>query len=332
MIGPPNASCSGCSAAAAISAAEPARPGRGVVVEEAEEVGRGGRDRGVARGVEPARLAVGEVARAVLLGQRARLGVLRVVLDHDQLGAVLLGLGRGGGERDREIVAAPARRDQDRGGWGHPGELMGATTAASGARLRTTRKPAHGGEEQEQRDGQVGARRLGPAAFVATGLLSASVTALSTDLAGGSLFLAAGVRAGVAAGVLLGLRRRRGGRADAAGVAAGVLAVRLGVAACVARGRARRRGGRCARRRCGGRARRLRRRRCGAARLLARIDRRRDLAPSSSGARGPRQNGAARGGVRLRSAARAASASALYALAVAAERVDRGARRRPHRW
>ena len=74
-----------------------------------------GRDRGVAGGVEPARLAVGHVARAVLGGERLGLGVGRVVLDHDQLGAVLGRLGRRGGERHRQVVAPPAGRDEDRG-------------------------------------------------------------------------------------------------------------------------------------------------------------------------------------------------------------------------
>jgi hypothetical protein len=100
--------------------AEPAGPRLGVVVEEAQEVGGGGGDRRVAGGVEPARLALRHVARAVLGRERLGLRVRRVVLDHDQLGAVLGRLRRRGRERDRQVVAPPAGRDQDRGGRGHP--------------------------------------------------------------------------------------------------------------------------------------------------------------------------------------------------------------------
>ena len=99
--------------------AEPARPRLGVVVEEAQEIGLRERDRRVARRIEPARLAVGLVAGAVLRRELLRLRVGGVVLDDDQLGAVLGGLRRGGGQRDREVVAPAAGGDEDGGGRGH---------------------------------------------------------------------------------------------------------------------------------------------------------------------------------------------------------------------
>ena len=79
----------GVPAAAAISA--PSQPGHASASSSRKQRRSElrGRDRGVARGVEPARLAVRDVARAVLRGERLRLGIRRVVLDHDQLGAVL---------------------------------------------------------------------------------------------------------------------------------------------------------------------------------------------------------------------------------------------------
>ena len=132
--------------------AEPARPRLGVVVEEAQEVRLRGRDRGVAGRVEPARLAVRDVARAVLGGERLGLGVGRVVLDHDQLGAVLGRLGRRRGERDGQVVAALARRDQDRGGRGHRAELRLALRAE---RLAHGEEARGAGEEQQQRERQV---------------------------------------------------------------------------------------------------------------------------------------------------------------------------------
>ena len=106
--------------------AEPAGPRLGVVVEEAQEVGLRQRDRGVARRVEPARLAVGRVARAVLGGELRRLRVGRIVLDHDQLGAVLGGLRRGRGQRDGEVFAPAPGGDEDGGNRGHRRRSLGS--------------------------------------------------------------------------------------------------------------------------------------------------------------------------------------------------------------
>ncbi len=69
--------------------------------------------------LRPLRLAMRDVAGAVLLRELLRFWVGGVVFDDDELGAVLGCLRRRGGERDREVVAPPARRDQDRGGRGH---------------------------------------------------------------------------------------------------------------------------------------------------------------------------------------------------------------------
>ena len=87
--------------------AEPAVPDVDVVVEEAEQVARGGVDRGVARDVDAALLAERDVARAVPLGDGLGRGVARVVLDDDQLGPVALGLAGGRGQRDGQISGRP---------------------------------------------------------------------------------------------------------------------------------------------------------------------------------------------------------------------------------
>ena len=54
----------------------------------------------------------GEVARAVALGEGARSRDRRIVLDHDHLRAAGAGLGRDGGQRHREVLAAAAGRER----------------------------------------------------------------------------------------------------------------------------------------------------------------------------------------------------------------------------
>ncbi len=100
---------------------EPAGPDLDVVVEEAEQFAPRGRDRRVAGDVDAARAPERDVARAVSLRQRRGGGVLGVVLDDHDLGAVRGGLRRDGRERDLEVREPRARREQDRGGRGHRG-------------------------------------------------------------------------------------------------------------------------------------------------------------------------------------------------------------------
>ena len=66
---------------------------------------------------------MGDVACAVLRGERLRLPVRGVVLDDDQLRTVLGRLARRRGERDGEVVTALPRGDEDRRGGGHRGSL-----------------------------------------------------------------------------------------------------------------------------------------------------------------------------------------------------------------
>src|SRR4051794_15971278 len=94
---------------------QPAGPDLHVVVEEADELALGRVQRRVARGVEPARGAVGEIARAEARGEGGGLGVVRVVLHHEDLAPAGGGLRRHGGERDREIGAPAPGGEADRG-------------------------------------------------------------------------------------------------------------------------------------------------------------------------------------------------------------------------
>ena len=94
--------------------------------EEAEQLPGCGVDRGVARDVDAARLAVGEVAAAVRSHQPLRLRVLRVVLHDHDLGAVRGRLRADRRERHREVLAAPAGREQQRGGRRHAPESLGS--------------------------------------------------------------------------------------------------------------------------------------------------------------------------------------------------------------
>jgi hypothetical protein len=96
-----------------------AGPRLDVVVEEAQQLARGRVQRRVARHVDPARRAVREVAAAVGGDEPLGLGVGGVVLDHHDLRPVLGGLGRDGGERDRQVVAPAAGREQEGGGRAH---------------------------------------------------------------------------------------------------------------------------------------------------------------------------------------------------------------------
>ena len=104
--------------------AEPTVPDVDVVVEEAEQVARGGVDGGVARDVDAALFAERDVARAVPLGDGLGRGVAGVVLDDDQLGPVALGLAGGRGQRDGQIIGPAAGGEEDRRGRGHAGSEL----------------------------------------------------------------------------------------------------------------------------------------------------------------------------------------------------------------
>ena len=56
-------------------------------------------------------------------GDRGWIGGIAVVPEQRRHGVGRLG--RGGGQRHRQVVAAPARRDQDRGRWGHRRRSLG---------------------------------------------------------------------------------------------------------------------------------------------------------------------------------------------------------------
>jgi hypothetical protein len=62
---------------------------------------------------------VGQIAAAVTGHQPLGLRIGGVVLHDDQLGAVLGDLRGHGGQRHGEVVAAAARRDEERGGRSH---------------------------------------------------------------------------------------------------------------------------------------------------------------------------------------------------------------------
>ena len=94
---------------------EPRRPDLHVVVQEAQELRRRRVDRRVPRGVEPPRLAVGDIPGSVSSGEPLRRGIGRVVLDDDHLGAVRGRLRGDGREGDSKVVAPAPRREQDRG-------------------------------------------------------------------------------------------------------------------------------------------------------------------------------------------------------------------------
>jgi hypothetical protein len=102
---------------------EPAFVHLDVVVDEDEQLARGRGGAGVAGGVEPARLAQGQVARAEAPGQ---LGVARegAVVDDDHLGARTRGLGEHRGQRHLEVGGAVAGGDDDRGGRWHHSERV----------------------------------------------------------------------------------------------------------------------------------------------------------------------------------------------------------------
>ena len=114
-IGPVRtATSSGHAAAAPEQGVEPARAHLDVVVDEAHELGVGGLQRGVARGVQAARRGVGEVARAVALGGRAR-RLVGPVVDDEHLGTRRAGLRDDRRQRDLEIGGPALGRDGDGG-------------------------------------------------------------------------------------------------------------------------------------------------------------------------------------------------------------------------
>jgi hypothetical protein len=91
-----------------------------VVVDEHQELGVRRGDGAVARGVEPARRVMGDVAHAVPGGHGPR-GGPRAVVDHGDPHAAGSGLRADRRQRYVEVARAVARGDDDLGGGRHLG-------------------------------------------------------------------------------------------------------------------------------------------------------------------------------------------------------------------
>jgi hypothetical protein len=98
---------------------QPARPYLDVVVEEAQQLGRGRLDGRVAGGVDPPRFSERDVAAAVPAHEPLGLGIRHVVLDDHDVRAVRRRLRRHRLKRHREVIAPGPGGDQYRGGRGH---------------------------------------------------------------------------------------------------------------------------------------------------------------------------------------------------------------------